>query len=242
MELTFLGSGNAFADGGRYWSSFLADGRFLFDSPPTLLAHLKRLNVPLTGIEVVFISHFHGDHFMGLPFLYLEYKFKTERRDDLFIVGPPGIEKKIEGFAEQCYPDVTFESSYGRRYVDAQPGADQFVNEVSFRAFKMNHVVDKLQCFGYRVHVGDKTVAYTGDTMYTEEILALAEGADVLVVDCTYPDEPGPEHMGRDDLIRIRQRVAPQTTLILTHLGADPDIAGLDNVLVARDFATYRFD
>src|SRR3990170_3900454 len=90
LELTFLGSGNAFAAGGRYWSSFLANARYLFDAPPTLLPHLKRLGMPLTGIEVIFISHFHGDHFMGLPFLFLEYVYLTERRDDLFIVGLPG--------------------------------------------------------------------------------------------------------------------------------------------------------
>jgi ribonuclease Z len=59
------------------------------------------------------------------------------------------------------------------------------VNEVSFRAFPMNHVRGKLECFGYRVPVGGKTVAYTGDTMFCEEIFELAAGADVLVLDCT---------------------------------------------------------
>src|SRR3990170_741058 len=176
MELTFLGSGNAFAQGGRYWSSFLADNRYLFDAPPTLLPHLKRLEIPLTGIEVVFISHFHGDHFMGLPFLFLEYVYLTQRRDDLFIVGPPGVEQKIEEFAAQCYQEVTRDAGYRRRYVDAQPGADQFVNEIGFQAFPMNHVLGKLECFGYRVHTAGKTVAYTGDTMLCDEIFQLADG------------------------------------------------------------------
>jgi len=104
LELTFLGSGNAFASAPeRYWSSFLANGRYLFDAPPTLLPHLKRLGMAPTNIEVVFISHFHGDHFMGLPFLFLEHVYLTERRDDLFIVGPPGVGKYAVGqlIAEQ---------------------------------------------------------------------------------------------------------------------------------------------
>ncbi len=242
LELTFLGSGNAFAAGGRYWSSFLANGRYLFDAPPTLLPHLKRLQVPPTNIEVVFLSHFHGDHFMGMPFLFLEYVYLTERRDDLFIVGPPGVEAKIEEFAAQCYHDVTREAGYRRRYLEAQPGADQFVNEIAFRAFPMNHVPGKLECFGYRVPVGDKTVAYTGDTMFCEEIFELAEGADVLVLDCTYAEGGGPEHAGMDDLRLIRKRVAPETAIILTHLNAEPDISGLENVIMAEDFRTYRFD
>src|SRR3989304_10041950 len=107
MELTFLGSGNAFASGGRYWSSFLANGRYLFDAPPTLLPHLKRIGAPLTDIEVVFLSHFHGDHFMGLPFLFLEDIYLTERRDDLCIVGPRGAEAKLEEFARQGYQEGT---------------------------------------------------------------------------------------------------------------------------------------
>lgn len=243
LELTFLGSGNAFASSpGRYWSSFLANGRYLFDAPPTLLPHLKRLGTPLTDVEVVFISHFHGDHFMGLPFLFLEYVYLTERRNDLFIVGPPGVEQKIEEFTRQCYSEVTREAGYRRRYLEAQPGADQYVNEIGFQAFPMNHVPGKLECFGYRVHVGGKTVAFTGDTMFCDEIFQLAEGADVLVLDCTYTQGSGPEHMGMDDLPAIRQGVAPETTLILTHLGGEPDIAGLDNVLIARDFGTYYFD
>jgi ribonuclease BN (tRNA processing enzyme) len=241
LKLTFLGSGNAFAAGGRYWSSFLANKRYLFDAPPTLLPHLKRMGLPLTDIEVVFISHFHGDHFMGLPFLFLEYVYLTERRDDLFIVGPPGVEQKIEEFARQCYHNVTRDSGYRRRYLEAQPDADQFVNEIGFQAFPMNHVRGELECFGYRVHVGGKTVAYTGDTMFCDEIFQLADGADVLVLDCTYSQGSGPEHMGIDDLRVIRSRVAPETAIVLTHTNGEPDIAGLENVILAQDFGSYSF-
>lgn len=242
LELAFLGSGNAFAAGGRYWSSFLVNGRYLFDAPPTLLPHLRRMSVSPLDIEVIFLSHFHGDHFMGVPYLFLEYLYMTERRDDLFIVGPPGVEARIEKFAGLCYPEVTRECGYGRRYVDAKPGGDQFVNEVSFRSFPMNHVTDKLRAFGYRVNVGNQAVAYTGDTMMCDEIFELAEGARVLVVDCTYSEGGGPEHMGMDDLPAIRERVAPDTTIILTHLNGEPDLAGFDNVIAARDFGTYRFE
>lgn len=241
MELTFLGSGNAFAQGGRYWSSFLADKRYLFDASPTLLPHLKRLQVPLTDIEVVFITHFHGDHFMGLPFLFLEYVYLSERKHDLFIVGPPGVERKIEEFARQCYPEVTREAGYRRRYTEARPGTDLFVNEIKFQAFPMNHVRDSLQCFGYRVNLGDRTLSYTGDTMFCEEIFQLAEGADVLVLDCTYSRGSGPEHMGLDDLKVIRKRLPPETTIILTHLNGEPETRGLDNVIIAQDLGTYRF-
>lgn len=241
MELTFLGSGSAFAQDGRYWSAFLADGRYLFDAPPTLLPHLKRLGVPLDGIEVVFLTHFHGDHFMGLPFLLLEYLYLTERRRDLYIVGPPGVAEAMEGFAERCFPNVTRDAGYHRRYLEARPGEEQFAAGVPFWAHPMHHAPGSLRCFGYRARIGDATVAYTGDTMLCDELFRLAQGADVLVLDCTYPGEGGPEHMGLEDVRTVRRRLPPETTLLLTHLSGEPDVADLPNVMVARDFATYRF-
>ncbi len=241
MELTFLGSGNAFASGGRYWSSFLANRRYLFDAPPTLLPHLKQLRVPLTKLEVVFITHFHGDHFMGLPFLFLEYVYMTKRDDELVIVGPPGIQAKMEDFANRCYPEVTRESGYQRHYIDAIPGKEQKARGITFKAVPMNHVKGSLDCFGYRASIDGKTVAYTGDTMFCEEIFDLATGADVLVVDCTYSQGSGPEHMGLADVRTIRERLPAETAIILTHLNGKPDLQGLANVVAAEDLATYRF-
>jgi ribonuclease BN (tRNA processing enzyme) len=242
VELTFLGTGNAFAAGGRNWSSFLINGRYLFDASPTLLPALKRLNLAPKDIEVIFLSHFHGDHFAGMPFLILEYVYISERTDDLYIVGPPGVEAKIERISDECYPGITGKAGYRRRYTEAQPGASQFVNEISFRAYPMNHVTDSLQAFGYRVNIGDQAVAYTGDTMFCDEIFDLAEGARVLVLDCTYSEGAGPEHMGLDDLQTIRDRVPRETAIVLTHLDGEPDVADLENVITARDFGTYRFD
>jgi len=241
MELTFLGSGNAFASQGRYWSSFLVDKRYQFDAPPTLLPHLKQVGADLPELEAVFLTHHHADHFVGLPFLMLEYVYMTKRSKDLFIVGPPGVEEWMEDFANRCYPNITKDAGYRRRYVDAQPGTDQSAGPLSFRSVRMNHVKDSMDAVGYRVNINGKTVAYTGDTMFCEEIFELADGADVLVADCTYTEGCGPEHMGLDDVKSIRERLAPTTAMVLTHLNGEPIMNGLNNVLIARDMATFRF-
>ena len=244
MELTFLGSSNAFASEGRYWSSFLADRKYQFDAPPTMLPHLKRLGVDLLGIEVIFLSHHHGDHFMGFPFLMLEYLYMTKRTSGLYIVGPPGVEGWMEDFASRCYPELhAKDAGYKRIYVDSRPGEEQRAGSATFKAVAMNHVTHSMDAMGYQVKVGNKTVAYTGDTMYCDEIFQLADGADVLVVDCTYSEgSGGPEHMGLDDVKKVRQRIAPDTTLVLTHLTSRPATNGLANTLVAEDLKTFRFD
>lgn len=242
MELTFIGSGNAFTSGGRYWSSFLVDRKYQFDAPPTLLPHLKQLGIPLAELEVIFLTHFHGDHFMGLPFLLLEYVYLTPRTRDLHIVGPPGVQEWIEDFSNRCYPEITRDAGYRRIYIEAKPGTDQRAGPISFRAVPMNHVKGSLQAFGYRAQINGKTIAYTGDTMFCDEIVELAQGCQVLVVDCTYTEGSGPEHMGLDDVKVIRQRISPDITMILTHLNGDPQTNGLNNVLAARDLVTFRFD
>jgi ribonuclease BN (tRNA processing enzyme) len=243
VELTFLGSANAFAAQGRYWSSFIVDGKYVFDAPPTLLPHLKQLGVSLPDIEVIFITHQHGDHFVGLPFLMLEYVYMTERTKDLTIVGPPGCEEWLEDFAERVYPHILRDAGYKRTYVEADPGREQQAGDLTFEAYPMNHVRDNggAGAFGYRVRIGDKTVAYTGDTMFCEEAVKLGEGADVYVVDCTYTEGCGPEHMGLEDVKTIRKRLPPETAIILTHRNGLPNVNGLANTLIAEDLKTFRF-
>jgi len=242
LELSFLGSGNAFTPGGRYWSSFLLNGRYLFDAPPTLLPHLKRLDIPSTDIRAVFISHFHGDHFLGLPFLLLEYLHNTPRREALYIVGPPGVEEMIEGLAEMAFPGLSHaDAGYQRRYLEVESDRQQTVDDLQFQAFRMKHANEKLVSLGYRVRLAEKVLAYTGDTELCDELFALAAGADVLVLDCNYSQGKGPDHLSFAEVPEVRRRLPPSTTVILTHLEADPDVSGLDRVLVAQDFATFRF-
>ncbi len=99
-----------------------------------------------------------------------------------------------------------------------------------------------MDAFGYQVGINGMTVAYTGDTMFCEEIFELADGADVLVVDCTYAEgKGGPEHMGIEDVKLIRKRVPEETAIVLTHLNGVPHVDGLRNVLVAEDLKTFTF-
>lgn len=243
MDLTFLGSSNAFASEGRYWSSFLVDGKYQFDAPPTLLPHLKQLKVPVTDIQVIFLTHFHADHFAGLPFLFLEYVYMTKRTQDLFIVGPPGVQERMEDFANRCYEDITRDVGYRRRYVEAAAGQEQSAGPLTFRALTMNHKAHGVPAMGYRVKIGGNTVAYTGDTMYCDEIVELGSDADVLVMDCTYTaGGSGPEHMSLDDARAVRKRLTPSTAIILTHMNGTPITNGLANVLKAEDLKTFHFD
>ena len=99
----------------------------MFDCGPTVLQQMRKAGVSSHDVEVVFISHFHADHFFGLPFLLLDGHY-TGRVNDLTIVGPPGIETQTEQLIRLGYPGLrpNEPSAFKRHYVDARdkPGVD----------------------------------------------------------------------------------------------------------------------
>ena len=90
MQLQFVGCGDALGSGGRSNTCFHVTGagvNFLIDCGASSLAALKRLEIAHDEIDLVLITHFHGDHFGGLPFLLLDAQF-TCRTRPLVIAGP----------------------------------------------------------------------------------------------------------------------------------------------------------
>jgi len=238
LDLLFLGSGNAFA-AGRYWSSFLLNGRYLLDASPVVLPHLKQSGVALEEIEAVFISHFHGDHFFGLPFLLLEYAELTQREKDLTVLGPPGIEERVRTVTLAGFPNVyRNDPGYRQTYLDLRDGLEGEVAGLKYLARAVTHVPG-LQCFGFRVELGGRTLAYSGDSMLCDALLDLADGADVFVVECSCWDGSCGPHLGPGDIRELRRRLGPKPAFILTHLDAGQHDLEIENVLVASDLARF---
>lgn len=241
LELAFVGTGNAFAPL-RYWSSFLVNNRYLFECGPAVLAQLRRMGRQPRDIETIFISHFHADHYFGLPTLLLDYTVRSHRSSDLVIVGPPGIEAVTEDLYERGYPGLPARPvDYVRRYVEAREGQVLYAGGLRFQAYRVKHAEGKLECFGYKVWIGDRVLAYTGDTEMCDAIFQLADGAEVLVIDCTYPAGHLPEHLSFDEIIEVRRRIPLSTTLVLVHMEAEQTNGGLEGVIAAQDFGLYFF-
>src|SRR5207249_5883380 len=100
-----IGCGDAFGAGGRATTCFHVRGEhsnFLIDCGASSLPAMKRLGVTRDAIDLVLITHFHGDHFGGLPFLLLDAQFSRRSRP-LVIAGPEGIEMRLTQLMEALF-------------------------------------------------------------------------------------------------------------------------------------------
>jgi ribonuclease BN (tRNA processing enzyme) len=242
LELTFLGTGNAFAPT-RYWSSFIVNDTYLFDAPPTLLAHMKKLGKDVRDIEVVFISHYHGDHFFGLPFLFLDYAELAPRTKDLTIVGPPGIAKRTEALTELAFSNVYRKRNrgYSLRFVEVDDGLTGEAAGCTFTARRVTHVPD-LDCFAYRVETPAGSIAYSGDTTMCDALVPVADGTDVFVVECSCWGEQCGPHLNPREVLELRKAISPATKFVVTHIGAGeaPKAITDAGIMIADDLKTIR--
>lgn len=106
VQVQFVGSGDAFGSGGR-WQTCIrlaASGKtLLMDCGATSLVALKTQRIDPNTIDAVVVTHLHGDHFGGLPFLILDGQF-SRRTTPLVVAGPPGTGARLAAARETLFP------------------------------------------------------------------------------------------------------------------------------------------
>lgn len=219
IELLFLGSGNGFTPG-RAYSSFLVDGRILFEAAPTTLPAVNKLGIPLKDIQYLFISHLHADHCFGLPFIFLDHYFVTRRKTPLTIIGPKGIKKFSNDLMDMAFPDTRkkYSKNFPVEYLEVSPGKAYTLRDMTFNTHKMFHF--DIQVIGFSLFYKHRRLAYSGDTGPCPGLTALLDGADIAVLEMTSMDSDFPSHLNMQNILEIRRQLPPETKLVLTHLPA----------------------
>jgi ribonuclease BN (tRNA processing enzyme) len=243
LVLLFLGTGNAFAMADRYWGSILVDDRILFDASPIIVPHLKKLNKDITKIEYIFLTHFHGDHFLGLPFLLLDYGYLKAPQHPLEIVGPAGVKEKVQNITEASFPGLLhkFESRLDINYLEiTKPGNYQTSDgKLKFRAEDMKH--GSSQAYGYKLTINGKTVSYTGDTDLCQGVYNLATGSDVMIIELSNPDQDVPGHMNIDKIKKLREKIGSDVKIVFNHVGpVNGKIDDIENAFLPNDLETIE--
>ena len=223
MQLTFLGSGDAFCSGGRFNTCLhLTAGpdAMLIDCGGTSQLALVRAGVDRNAIATILFTHFHGDHFAGLPFFILDAMFVSKRSGALTIAGPAGVEARVRALMEATYPSF-FErvTAFPLHFVEVSPGAGVALGPFAVEAFPMVHEDVAGPCQGYRISHGGRVLAFTGDTGWNDALIPLAAGADVLVSECCFVDLDLPNHLSWKTLCERRKDLTARR-LVITHMGA----------------------
>lgn len=240
LDLRFIGTGNAFAPGGLCWNGFLVNDKYLFEAPPQALMSLNRLGVDPNAIEAVVLSHHHGDHFLGLPFLLLHWKY-FGRTAPVRIIGPSETKQVTEQVCERVYPGVT-EGDYGIEWITAVPGTPVTAGELTLESAPVKHDRKLNENLGYGCQIGGRRFAYTGDSAMCDAVLDLARNAELLVSECASRADRFPMHMNLvDDMPVLRATLPAESSLVITHISSDVTDPGLPRTLIAKDFERYRF-
>jgi ribonuclease BN (tRNA processing enzyme) len=236
-QLTVVGSGDAFGSGGRFQTCLaLAPAgephRLLIDCGATTLTALRRQDIDPNEITTIVITHLHGDHFGGLPFLILDGQFRRRRRD-LTIAGPPGTGERLRTTMEALFPgSAAVEQKFGVHVREHSDGVPRRVDGWTITPYEVRHAAGA-PAYGVQVRGEDGVVAYSGDTEWTEALLAVAEGADVFLCE-GYSPAPVRWHLDLDTLGRQRDRF-DCGRLVLTHLSPRALASDLGDWSVASD-------
>ena len=242
VRVTVLGSSDAFGSGGRGHSAYLitsSSATFLLDCGPSVLQTLKRAGHDPGAVDFILLSHLHGDHFGGVPFLLMEYLYERPRTRPLAVYGPPGTERRLQALFAALYEHSAGQPlPFALDIVEVPPGAGFPVRGVQVLPFAVPHAAE-LVCLGFRVDVEGRSVVYSGDSGWTEEFVSQARGADLFLCECsTYEPRMPVFHLSYQE-IAARARDISCRRLVLTHLGSE-SLAHLDDITLecARDGMT----
>jgi ribonuclease BN (tRNA processing enzyme) len=247
MRLTVVGSGDAFGSGGRSNTCFWLDtakGTLLVDCGASALPALKALKLDPNSIDGIVLSHLHGDHFGGLPFLLLDGQFLARREQPLLIAGPPGTRARLDALLEVFFPKSSGSTwRFAWHVVEIAVGV---VTDVLGHALLTTEVMHQsgAPSTALRLSDGEKTFAYSGDTEWTDALLPIARGADLFICECYGLTGKIPGHMSWEILqARLSDLGAKRT--MATHM-SPPVLARVDDikaagVLVAADGLVIDF-
>ena len=238
MQLRFVGCGDAFGSGGRLNTCFHVAGRasnFLIDCGATSLPALKRLEIDRDAIDLILITHFHGDHFAGLPFFLLDAQFSRRTRP-LTIAGPHGIETRLPLLMEALFEhSSTTQQRFDLSVVALTPEQSRNFGAVRVTPYRVVHGETGGPFLGYRIEAEGRTLAYSADTEWTEALIPLAQGADLFIAEAYMYEKVVKNHLSLKTLEQHLPTIGAKR-LVLTHM-SDDMLSRLEDVphLAAED-------
>jgi ribonuclease BN (tRNA processing enzyme) len=239
-----IGTSDHFCSGGRRQAAYLlrsGSGTTLIDCGQTTLAGLGAAGISRNEIDAIVISHFHADHFGGVPsFLLATLDFEDRRRRPLAIAGPRGIEERVRSAARATGHSLDhYRFAYPLRFLELHAGSAEQVGPARIELFEVNHAPDSCP-HGMRIDDGAHQIVYSGDTGWFDGLPRAAASADLFLCDCTHVRPEYAYHLSLEELAAKRALFDVGQT-VLTHLGRDMrELGSAEGFALADDGQTYK--
>jgi ribonuclease BN (tRNA processing enzyme) len=219
MQLTILGSGTVVPDGNRNSAGYFMAStgvRLMLDCGAGTVHALARYGLPWEQLTHLFISHFHVDHVGELGSLFGAFKhgLRTRRTEALTVIGPRGLDRVMSGL-KQAISATLFETPFPVEIVMLEPGGSlELAPDCILTVAKTPHTEESL---AVKLSAAGRTLCYTGDTEYSEDLVAFFESADLLVSECSFPmPRSGVRHLSIGQVAYMAAR-AQVRRLLVTH-------------------------
>lgn len=177
-------------------TAVIADGEFLmFDAGPGSIRQADLVDLPITALSTVFLTHLHSDHMGGLG-QTINHTWIWGRTAPLDVYGPEGTVQVVDGFRAAYDADIHFRSGHlgeeisplaggtARAHTVVPDGETATLvfdrNGVRVYAFAVDHGIVR-PALGYRIEWRGRRVVISGDTKRYEPLAVHARGADLLI-------------------------------------------------------------
>jgi len=220
VTVRFVGSGDSFGSGGRFQTCIVVDGprsRVAIDFGTSSLIALAQQGIEPNSIDAILLTHLHGDHCGGVPFLLIDAMLASRRARPLTIAGPRDLQRRMGEIREALFPGShVMTPRFPLEWIELQPGTSRAVLDCVVTARPARHTAETNPT-SLRVEIGGKVIAYTGDTEWTDDVAAVARGADLLIAECYYYAKPIKWHLNYPAIAAHREGVGARR-VILTHM------------------------
>ncbi len=223
MQVRFLGSGDAFGSGGRLQTCILVKATrstFLVDCGTTALIAMRRFGVDPNALDLILLTHLHGDHFGGIPFFVLDAQLISKRTRPLVIAGPSGTKNRIAAAMEVFFPGSS--QVHQRFPLDIRElvfEQSSSLGEVTVIPYRVQHPSGD-PSLALRIEYDGKTLTYTGDTEWAEALIPASKGADLLIAEAYYFEKRVRVHLDLHTLLAHLDELQPKR-VIVTHMSED---------------------
>ena len=196
FRVTLLGTGTPIPVPGRFGPCTLIEAgqqKILIDAGRGGTIRLYQLGVPIGAIEALLLTHFHSDHTVGIPDLWLTGWLNSHfgtRTKPLRVIGPRGARTLMRNLEKAYAADIKIRvedeklPAAGVAVEVEEFGTDGVVHEkngVRVVAFEVDHGDVIKPAYGYRIEYGGRAVVISGDTRYNDNVVKYGAGADLLI-------------------------------------------------------------